>query len=72
MEFRVLSRCSVLLSLMPRQLFLVETTERFIIISFICKRKETSHGINDLLALNKHVREIIVSVNKAEIKEWKA
>lgn len=35
-------------------------------------RKETSHGITDLLALKKHTREIIVSVKKAEIKEWKA
>lgn len=27
--------------------------------------KETSHGTADLLALNKHARGIIISVNKA-------
>lgn len=31
-------------------------------------RKEISHAITDLLAPNKHVRQIIVSVSKAEIK----
>lgn len=35
-------------------------------------RKETSHGVKDLLALNKHMRDIVVSVNKIAIKEWKA